>query len=83
MKYTVIGDQSPMDCKVEVIDMDGFIVGRQNGSQGQITVTNANFWWPYTMTAEKPGYMYTLKVSALFVNNFSFIYTSNSFNLLN
>ncbi|KAL5017218.1 hypothetical protein ScPMuIL_006807 [Solemya velum] len=64
VKYTVIGDQSPMDCKVEVIDMDGFIVGRQNGSQGQITVTNANFWWPYTMTAEKPGYMYTLKVHA-------------------
>lgn len=64
VKYDVIGNQPQIKCQVEVIDRDGQVVGRQNGSQGQITVASANFWWPYTMNADMPGYMYTLKVSA-------------------
>ena len=47
---------------VEILDRDGAVVGSSSKVQDVITIVNAHFWWPYTMTNLIPGYQYTLKV---------------------
>ena len=37
-------------------------MGSSSKVQDAITIVNAHFWWPYTMTNLIPGYQYTLKV---------------------
>ena len=47
---------------VEILDRDGAVVGSSSKVQDVITIVNAHFWWPYTMTNLIPGYQYTFKV---------------------
>jgi beta-galactosidase/beta-glucuronidase len=47
---------------VNVIDADGLVVAKGQGTSGTLTVENAILWWPYSMNKEKFGYRYTLKV---------------------
>ncbi|CAG7734111.1 unnamed protein product [Allacma fusca] len=52
---------------VELEDQEGTVVGRAEGSDGEIAVPNAKLWWPFTMVPddEDAGYLYTLKVTTL------------------
>ena len=47
---------------VDIVDRDGNVVGTSVKSKDNITIPNANFWWPYTLNKLNPGYLYTLKV---------------------
>lgn len=50
------------ECSVDVLDQKGNKVSSHKGFSGDITVTNATLWWPFT-TNPNPGYQYTLRVS--------------------
>jgi len=65
VNYTVYtgGRQVPVTVAVEVVDVNGNVVASSNVMHGQLTVADANLWWPYTMNSSSPGYMYTLKVT--------------------
>lgn len=62
--YVYTGGQSDqLNYNVEVVDKQGQIVASSNKFQDTLTIKNANFWWPWTMNATSPGYLYTLKVT--------------------
>ena len=67
MNYDVsIGGPPSYDgIKVEVLNRQGFVVASSDKDKDNITIANANFWWPYTLNSQNPGYMYTLKVGHL------------------
>ncbi|CAG2166055.1 unnamed protein product [Oppiella nova] len=63
ISYTVIRSNlsASVECIIDVLDKKGNKVADNKGFSGVITITNATFWWPYTMDPN-PGYQYTLKV---------------------
>ncbi|XP_077995272.1 beta-glucuronidase-like [Glandiceps talaboti] len=57
------GGQGNVSSQVDLYDKDGNNVSSQKDKlQGQLSVSNAHFWWPYTMSNDS-AYLYTLKVS--------------------
>lgn len=66
VSYTVKSNSASMirSVKVSILDREGRSVGESSQSQGQITVPNANLWWPYSMitSANETAYLYTFKV---------------------
>ena len=70
VKYDVTtGGKTPGVIKVSVLDANGTVVGTfishtqyDVKATGQVNIDNANFWWPYTMSKDNYGYLYTLKV---------------------
>lgn len=46
---------------VFLMDKEGKVVAKGEGSQGQLQVNSAFLWWPYLMH-EEPAYMYSLEV---------------------
>ena len=61
-------DSSVQSIQVTILDKEGTPVGQSNQKQGQITVHNANLWWPYSMarSANSTAYLYTFQVSTIF-----------------
>ena len=61
-------DSSVQSIQVAILDKEGTPVGQSNQKQGQITVHNANLWWPYSMatSANSTAYLYTFQVSTIF-----------------
>ena len=47
---------------VELFDADNQMVAKFSGIKGQMAISNAKFWWPYTMS-DTPAYLYKMKVS--------------------
>ncbi|XP_020659614.3 beta-glucuronidase isoform X1 [Pogona vitticeps] len=47
---------------VTLCDGDGAVAATGDGSAGVLKVPNPILWWPY-LTHERPGYLYSLKVS--------------------
>ncbi|XP_022340501.2 beta-glucuronidase-like [Crassostrea virginica] len=58
-------DSSVQSIQVTILDKEGTPVGQSNQKQGQITVHNANLWWPYSMatSANSTAYLYTFQVT--------------------
>ncbi|XP_046981024.1 beta-glucuronidase-like isoform X2 [Schistocerca americana] len=70
VNYTVVtGGQLTVtpQCEVELLDANGSVVATGTGFSGELTVINANAWWPYLMNTN-PGYLYTLKVNVTSVD---------------
>lgn len=67
VSYTVKSTpaSSAQSVHVVILDREGRSVGESGQSQGQITVHNANLWWPYSMvtSANETAYLYTFKVT--------------------
>ncbi len=55
---------------VDLVDRNGTTVTTASGDSGNLVVNNARLWWPYTMNASDPGYLYTLKVLEFKKNTF-------------
>ncbi|CAG7830199.1 unnamed protein product [Allacma fusca] len=51
---------------VELHDQEGNVVGNAVGSSGEIAVSNAKLWWPFTMVEndKDAAYLYTLVVTS-------------------
>ena len=64
----VAGPSDQAQVTVDVLDATGTVVERSFDLQGRITLQNVNAWWPYTMNASAPGYLYTLEVSIFLLN---------------
>ncbi|KAI0212759.1 Beta-glucuronidase [Lamellibrachia satsuma] len=47
---------------VEILDRDGETVARGFSVSETVTIPNVTLWWPYSMSTDNFGYMYTLKV---------------------
>ncbi|XP_077995445.1 beta-glucuronidase-like [Glandiceps talaboti] len=66
VNYQVVvdgGGQGNVSSQVDLYDKDGNNVSSQKDKlQGQLSVSNAHFWWPYTMSNDS-AYLYTLKIS--------------------
>ena len=65
VNYTVhvAGPSDQVQVTVDVLDATGTVVERSFDLQGTVTLQNVNAWWPYTMNASTPGYLYSLEVS--------------------
>ena len=77
VNYTVhvAGPSDQAQVTVDVLDATGTVVERSFDLQGAVTLQNVNAWWPYTMNASAPGYLYTLEVSLLFLHVILFLIT--------
>ena len=63
-KLTVGGlGSSSARVMVNIKDMNGTTVGNASGKEETIKIRNAHFWWPYTLSPDAYGYMYTLEAS--------------------
>eukprot|EP00106_Octopus_bimaculoides_P010186 XP_014777628.1 PREDICTED: beta-glucuronidase-like [Octopus bimaculoides] len=51
--------------KVKVINEYGNLVASSNQSTDVLKISNANFWWPYTMNTSSPAYLYTMEVTLI------------------
>ncbi|XP_071946566.1 beta-glucuronidase-like [Antedon mediterranea] len=58
---TVKGINSSVNYSISLSDADEIEVAKCLKPSGQLNVSNANFWWPYTMS-DRPAYLYTLTV---------------------
>ena len=56
------GGPAPNTVKVDVLTHNGSVVASSTGLSGNLSVPNAQLWWPYTMNDKQYGYQYTLKV---------------------
>ena len=56
------------EIQVEVLDARGRRVAKASGSVGSIEITDAIFWWPYSMNGTHHGYLYTLKVGNIIIH---------------
>jgi len=52
---------------VALVDKQNQVVATGSAAVGNLQVTNAKLWWPYTMVANASdaGYLYTLRVSTI------------------
>ncbi|XP_046998789.1 beta-glucuronidase-like isoform X1 [Schistocerca americana] len=67
VQYNVTVDGQSADlvsCTTSLLDAEGQVVANSTGFSGELTVTNANAWWPYLMNPV-PGYLYTLVVHVI------------------
>ena len=47
---------------VEILDRDGDTVAKGDSLSGTLHIPNVTLWWPYSMTKDSAGYLYTMKV---------------------
>ncbi|KAL7635568.1 UNVERIFIED_CONTAM: hypothetical protein RMT77_014637 [Armadillidium vulgare] len=59
---SVSGSLEEVSCSLKLYDQNDEHVLSSIGCIGEISVDNANFWWPY-LVDENPGYLYELQVS--------------------
>jgi len=53
-------------CKITIFDKEEESVAKSKGCSGQVDIPDVILWWPQGMS-ENPGYLYTLKVSKIFL----------------
>ncbi|XP_033101057.1 beta-glucuronidase-like [Anneissia japonica] len=58
---SVEGASSPVTYTIRLLDADGIEVAFGQKESGQLNITNAHLWWPYTMSYHS-AYLYTLMV---------------------
>lgn len=61
INYVGADSQDAVTCYVEVSNKDRQLVAQTKGTQGNVTIPNAQLWWPYLMNPVA-GYMYTITV---------------------
>lgn len=60
-------NESDVGVVVTLYDSNNKIITEHNDKNGQLSVANANLWWPVGMNETSVGYLYTLKVITVYV----------------
>ena len=59
------GSEVDPQTHVDLLSQDGEFIARASGLSGSFQIPNVTLWWPYSMSKEQFGHMYTLKVRAV------------------
>ncbi|XP_072034978.1 beta-glucuronidase-like isoform X2 [Amphiura filiformis] len=60
--FSIAHISGAVNVTVELFDAANQLIAKYSGTKGKLTVKNAKFWWPYTMS-DTPAYLYKMKVN--------------------